>query len=79
MRPGLSEAGKRALVLRVHRQTTPPMDRRSNFCAAQRAAADSERFPASLRCPMQPGHEPEKQRLKFLSAATLTIGRSVGG
>ena len=44
------------------------MDPRSNLCAAQRAAADSERCAASLRCPAQPGHGPEEQCLKFLSS-----------
>ena len=52
------------------------MDPRSNLCAAQRAAADSERCAASLRCPAQPGHGPEEQCLKFLSSRLLAAGIS---
>ena len=42
------------------------------FAPLKRAAAYSERCPASPRCPTQPGHGPEKQRLKFLSSVVHT-------
>ena len=44
------------------------MDRRGNFCADQRAAADSEHCPASPRCPTQSGQGLEKIAVEFLSS-----------
>ena len=68
LRPGLSRAGKPAMVLRLRPKSTSPMDCRNGLCTAEAGRCLLRTLPASPRCPTQPGHGPGKQRLKFLSS-----------